>query len=216
VAAVLEGSGAGHDALTVPAGGASPLPVDSSRSGSPLRLQTHTSLNQGADDAGRPSPAAERVSPRPSSDLPLPLTALIGREQERAALCALLQRPEVRLLTLTGTGGVGKTRLALEVAQVSRADFADGICFVALAGTLDLTRVIPLVAQALGLWEAVDHPLLEQVQDYLREKHLLLLLDNFEQVVAAAPSLARLLASCPHLSILVTSRAALRISGESE
>jgi predicted ATPase/DNA-binding CsgD family transcriptional regulator len=158
----------------------------------------------------------DRVSPKLSSELPLPLTTLIGREQERATLCDLLSRPEVRLLTLTGTGGVGKTRLAVEVARAARADFADGVCFVALAGTLDPTHVIPLVAQALGLWEAADHSPLEQVHDYLREKCQLLLLDNFEQVLAAAPLLARLLTSCPRLSILVTSRAALRLSGEHE
>jgi predicted ATPase/DNA-binding CsgD family transcriptional regulator len=167
-------------------------------------------------DAQDSEGAPDRARPRLSSELPLPLTTLIGREQELATLGALLQRPEVHLLTLTGTGGVGKTRLAVEVAQAVRADFADGVCFVALAGTLDPTRVIPVIAQALGLWEAADRPPLEQVQDHLREKHLLLLLDNFEQVLTAAPLLARLLASCPRLSMLVTSRAALHLSGEHE
>jgi predicted ATPase/DNA-binding CsgD family transcriptional regulator len=167
-------------------------------------------------DAKASEGTPERANPQLTSELPLPLTTLIGREHERATLSTLITRPEVRLLTLTGTGGVGKTRLALEVARAVRPDFTDGICFVGLAGTLDPTRVILLVTRALGLWEAADQPILQQVQDYLREKHLLLLLDNFEQVLAAAPLLAQLLTTCPRLGMLVTSRAALHLSGEHE
>ena len=148
--------------------------------------------------------------------LPMPLTSLVGREQEVAQVCAWLHRPEVRLFTLTGTGGVGKTRLALAVAQHVLDDFPDGVYFVTLAPVSDPERVTATIAQALGLWEAGDRPLLEQVREYLQEKQLLLLLDNFEQVVAAAPQLTDLLTSCPHLSVLVTSRAALHLSGEHE
>jgi predicted ATPase/DNA-binding CsgD family transcriptional regulator len=144
------------------------------------------------------------------------LTALIGREQEMRAICDLLSHPEVRLLTITGTGGVGKTRLAVEVAGVLRADFAHGACFVPLAPVSDPTRVMAAIAQALGLWEVAALPPMEQVQAALRERHLLLLLDNFEQVVKGAPQLVSLLASCPRLRILVTSRAALHLSGEHE
>ena len=148
--------------------------------------------------------------------LPASLTELVGREQEIAEISALLRRPELRLLTLVGPGGVGKTRLALEVARALTADFADGVCFVALASVSDTELVTPAIAQALSLWEAADRPLLEQVRDYLREKNLLLLLDNFEHLVAAAPRLVDLLVSGSRLRILVTSRAALRLSGEHE
>ena len=152
----------------------------------------------------------------PQSRLPAPLTPLVGREQEIAAVCALLWRPEVRLVTLTGTGGVGKTRLALGVAAAVNADFADGICLVALAPLIDPGLVLSTIAQALAVQEQGSRPLLEGLQDHLREKQLLLLLDNFEQVVSAAPVVAGLLMAAPRLRVLVTSRTSLHLSGEHE
>src|SRR5947209_17137011 len=145
-----------------------------------------------------------------------PLTSLVGREEEVRAVASLLQRPEVRFVTLTGPGGVGKTRLALAVAHRLLEDFAHDVCFVSLAPVSDPYLVMATIAQTLGVWEAGDRPLLTQLQAYLRDRYLLLLLDNFEQVVEAAPQLAELLASCPQLHLLVTSRAALRIQGEYE
>jgi predicted ATPase len=207
VAVVLASKGAGDGPLEVPGLGAGTGPS----SEVPSRARTHLLRAKGEH-----SPHEEGLSRPWLAGFPVPLTALIGREQEVRAICDLLSRPEVRLLTITGTGGVGKTRLALEVAGVLRADFADGTCFVPLAPVSDPARVPAAIAQALGLWEAGDLPVEEQVQAALRERHLLLLLDNFEQVVQGAPLLVSLLASCPRLSILVTSRAALHLSGEYE
>jgi len=165
---------------------------------------------------GEASPQKAAISKSWISTLPVPPTALIGREKEVQAVCDLLRNPQVRLLTLAGTGGVGKTRLALEAARVLRTDFADGVCFVPLAPISDPERVMPTIAGVLGLWEVGDRPLVEQVQDALRGREVLLLLDNFEQVSTAAFQLSALLASCPRLRLLVTSRAVLHLSGEYE
>src|SRR6266516_2561985 len=156
------------------------------------------------------------------SNLPAQLTSLIGREREVMAVCTLLQRPDVRLVTLTGTGGIGKTRLSLEVGAELLPAFREGVYFVPLASINDATLVIPAIAHTLGLqhrYAERQQPLaehMEYLKTFLREKQCLLLLDNFEQVVDAAPAIAELLAACPRLKILVTSRAALHISGDHE
>ena len=163
-------------------------------------------------------PAREPTEPGRTSthNLPAQLTPLIGREQEIAAACTLLRRPDVRLVTITGTGGVGKTRLALQVATDLLDDFADGVSYISLAPISDLDLVIPTITQALGIKERGARPLKDLLKAYLRDKHLLLLLDNFEQILPAVPHLTDLLTSCPHLSILVTSRATLHVQGEHE
>jgi predicted ATPase len=156
------------------------------------------------------------TGPAIKDNLPAQLTPLIGREREVAAVCAFLRQPGVRLLTLTGTGGVGKTRLGLQIATDLLEDFADGVCFVSLAPISDPELVVPAIAQTLGIKEAGKKPLLDLLIASLRNESLLLFLDNFEQVVTAAPRLSDLLRACPRLSILVTSRAPLHISGEHE
>ncbi len=153
---------------------------------------------------------------RPSTTLPAPLNSLVGREREVEATCALLAHPDVRELTLTGTGGVGKTRLALAIAARVRVNFADGIGFVSLAAVRDADLVLPTIAQAEGLPGNSALSPAELLQAALREKRRLLVLDNFEQVIDAAPNLVSLLTVCPHLKLLVTSREVLRVRGERE
>ena len=149
-------------------------------------------------------------------NLPVQLTSLIGREREIAAIGHLLQRQDIRLLTLTGSGGIGKTRLGLRVAAELSEEFADGVFFVNLAPLSDPELVLPTIAQALGVKEAAGQAPLDLVSAWLREKEMLLLLDNFEQVVGAAVEVVALLARCPKLTVLVTSRATLHLSGEHE
>ncbi|HEY7355324.1 MAG TPA: LuxR C-terminal-related transcriptional regulator, partial [Ktedonobacterales bacterium] len=157
-----------------------------------------------------------RVRRQPSADiqLPIPLSPLIGREQEMQTLSALLQREEVRLLTLTGAAGVGKTRLALQVAAALAQVFADGAHFVPLAPVSDPARVMPTLAQSFGLHAPDSSSAHRLLQTALQEQQLLLVLDNLEQVVQAGPELANLLEVCPALKLLVTSREVLHLRPE--
>lgn len=146
--------------------------------------------------------------------LPIQSSPLIGREPEVAAACTLLQSSEVHLLTLAGTGGIGKTCLGLQVATELMPYFVDGVYFIPLASCTDPDLVIPTIAYILGFSEARDWSQLERLYAFLRDKHLLLLLDNFEQVVSAAPRIAELIERCQKLKVLVTSRTLLHVRDE--
>jgi predicted ATPase/class 3 adenylate cyclase len=150
------------------------------------------------------------------NNLPLQPTPLIGREKEVAEVCDLLGAEATRLLTLTGPGGIGKTRLALQAAADLLDEFPDGTYFVQLATLTEAELFISAVAETLGVREIGEQPLDESLKDYLHERRLLLLLDNFEQVLGAAPTVTELLTAAPGLKVLATSRAPLGLYGEHE
>jgi DNA-binding SARP family transcriptional activator len=159
--------------------------------------------------------------PHIANNIPATMASFIGREEELARLCELLQpTAHVRLLTLTGTVGSGKTRLALEVAHrlLDRWPhlYPDGVFFVSLSAVTKPEGVIPAIAATLGVSESGHRPLVDDLKAFLGTRHLLLILDNFEQVNAAALSIGELLTALPHLRVLVTSRSVLHIYGEYE
>jgi predicted ATPase len=154
------------------------------------------------------------VSQTGEVSLPRPLTSFIGRDRELAEARRLLEK--ARLLTLTGPGGSGKTRLSIELARSQAGDFPDGIYFVPLAPVRDARLVASTIARQLGLRESADRSLAAQLAHHLRGRRILLVLDNFEHVAAAATLLAELLADTELLRLLVSSLSALRVSGEQE
>ena len=160
-------------------------------------------------------PPLKTLDSRPNN-LPVQLTSLIGREKEGAAVQNLLQREDVRLVTLTGPGGTGKTRLGLQVAAELSDLFPDGVYFVNLAPLSDPTLVVSTIAQTLGIYEMAGQSLLERLKEVVHQQQVLLVLDNFEQVVSSAPQVTDLLGTCPKLKLLVTSREVLRVRSEHE
>src|SRR3712207_6445035 len=171
-----------------------------------LRLRGAERDNFVALARGRPIVTEANVgSAAPRLALPHPPTPIVGRLKETAAATGLLLDPELRLLTLTGLGGIGKTRLALEVARKTAGALRDGAVFVDLAPVRDPDLVITTIAHALGVVPSAERPLRQEVIDFLQPKALLLVLDNFEHVMNAAITIADLLAACGELKVLVTS-----------
>jgi len=150
----------------------------------------------------------------PMWKLPAKLVPLIGREEELSRLRELLLGQQVHLITLLGPGGIGKTHLSKQVAMEMSERFADGVCFVSLVAISEPRLIVPAIAKGLGIRQVGERPLFEQVKVALRNRHLLLILDNFEQVLKASLQLPELLEECPYLQILVTSRARLHVHGE--
>ncbi len=148
--------------------------------------------------------------------LPHSFSSFVGREQDITAVSHLLKRTNVRLVTLLGPGGVGKTSLSIKIADAILQHFIGGVCFVSLASILDPMLVLPTIAQGLGMQESGPQSIIEQMQSALRDTSFLLILDNFEQIIAAAPLIEELLLACPGLKVLATSRTVLHLRAENE
>jgi predicted ATPase len=179
-----------------------------------LSLPTNVELLYDENQYDKDSPGTSKAK-RSHHNLPIQPTPFIGRTAQIAVLKELILNPEVRLVTLMGPGGTGKTRLSLQVALEALDHFANGVFFVPLADDTNSNQFISRVAQQLEVREG-GRPLLENIKDYLRDKHLLLVLDNFEQLVSAAPVVAELLATAPQLKVITSSRIALQLHGEHE
>ena len=162
----------------------------------------------------RTLPSLRLAHPSRSAALPAPLTPLLGREREVALAVALLRRADVRLLTITGPGGIGKTRLAIELGRSEASAYPDGVVFVPLAVVSDPNQVAEAIARALGVQESIEAAGREGLVGALRDAVALLILDNFEHILEAAPLLTELLAVSPGLKVVVTSRSLLRLAGE--
>lgn len=158
--------------------------------------------------------AVDRGNGGPHGNLPVPATALLGRSRELGEVMEMLRRNDIRLVTLCGPGGVGKTRLAIQVAGEIAGEFRDGVFFVPLASITDPALVLPVIAHTLGIRETSGPPLGEAIKAWLRDSRVLVVLDNFEHLLASAPVVADLLTGGEGVHVLVTSRAALRLQAE--
>ncbi len=163
-----------------------------------------------------PTVASPRAAPAPPANLPVPATPFVGRRHELAELVALLQSRGTRLLTLTGAGGSGKTRLALRVAEMCAAEYRDGTWFVAFADITDPELIAAVISQTVELDEETGGPPVRRLEQWLGQREALLVLDNLEQLADGSAVLAALLSACPGLTLLVTSREPLHLAGEQQ
>jgi predicted ATPase len=176
-------------------------------------------LTSGQSTFSAPIPTITRVAAIKASskhNLPAQTTSFVGRERELQEVCDLMRRPDRRVVTLTGVGGSGKTRLGIEVVTQLRNEYDEGVYFVPLATISNPELVTSIIAKAVGVKESFDKPVLDTLKEYLGDRLMMLLLDNFEQIMKAAPLVSELLAAAPKLKVLITSRERLHIQGEQE